>query len=181
MRSMKFSRRERAPVDRLRVAMVSPIVEAVPPAYYGGTERVVSVLTEELVRRGHDVTLFASGDSRTAARLVPIVEQGVWRDSRYDEALPFSLMTLDTVYQRAGEFEVIHNHVEALAYPLARAVPLPPTVSTLHGRLDLPELQPLYRHFAELPLVSISDAQREPLSWVNWVGTVYNGVAVDHF
>jgi glycosyltransferase involved in cell wall biosynthesis len=161
--------------------MLAPVYESVPPPLYGGTERVVAVLTEELVRRGHDVTLFASGDSKTAARLVPTVDEAIWRNSKYEDGIPFMLMAVDRVYQNAGEFDIIHNHVEALAYPLARVVHQTPTITTLHGRLDLPELEPLYRYFPDMPLVAISNSQREPLAWANWVDTIYNGIALDEF
>lgn len=165
----------------LRIAQLAPPVQPVPPRNYGGTERVVSTLTEELVRRGHEVTLFASGDSRTSARLVPTVECGVWRDERYTDDRFFFMIAVDQVYRRAHEFDVIHNHVDGLAYPTARACRQTPTLSTLHGRQDLPELQALYRHFADVPLVSISNAQRRPLPWANWVATVYNGIDLTDF
>jgi glycosyltransferase involved in cell wall biosynthesis len=142
---------------------------------------VISVLTEELVRRGHAVTLFASGESRTAARLVPVVDRALWRQTRYTAALPCLTLLVDAAYSRAAEFDVIHNHVDFLAFPAASARPRPATVTTLHGRLDLPEFQPLYRHFARLPLVSISDAQRAPIPWAHWVATVHHGIDLAAF
>jgi glycosyltransferase involved in cell wall biosynthesis len=170
-----------APSRSLRIAQLVPPVESVPPSRYGGIERVVSALTEELVSRGHRVTLFASGDSQTSAELVPVVDAAIWRHPRYRNELPFMALALDLVYRRAGEFDVIHNHMDFLAFPLARAHPETLTLTTLHGRLDLPEYEPLYRRFASLPLVSISDAQRAPLPWLNWVATVHNGVRLDEF
>jgi glycosyltransferase involved in cell wall biosynthesis len=170
-----------AVAGRLRIAQLAPPVEPVPPAKYGGTEQVISVLTEELVRRGHAVTLFASGDSQTAARLVPTVDRALWSQTRYTEVLPFLALAIDAVYSRAAEFDVIHNHIDFLAFPAASARPRPPTVSTLHGRLDLREFQPLYRHFARLSLVSISDAQRGPIPWANWAATVHHGLDLAAF
>jgi glycosyltransferase involved in cell wall biosynthesis len=171
----------RGAVERpLRIAQVAPPVERVPPERYGGTERVIAVLTEELVRRGHEVTLFASADSHTSARLAPIVDIPVWRHPRYTDALPFLMMAIDQVYSRAEEFDVIHSHVGFLAFPRARVSPTP-TVTTLHGRLDIPELAPLFAHFNDLPLVSISDAQRAPLPHANWLATVHHGIDLQPF
>jgi len=165
----------------MRIAQVAPPFESVPPARYGGTERVVSTLTEELVRRGHDVTLFASGDSRTAARLIPLVDRALWhRKPPYKDLAPFLTITLGCVAKHLAEFDVIHNHLDYVAYPLARLAPSP-MVTTLHGRLDLPELQPLYRAFPDLPLVSISEAQRAPLHFANWAATIHHGIELDEF
>ena len=161
----------------MRVAQVAPLFESVPPPRYGGTERVVSYLTEELVERGHDVTLFASGDSRTRATLVPIIERAVRFDlTSADGCWADAVRALDVVAMRADDFDVIHFHVDYFAFPVSRLLRTP-TVHTLHGRLDLPHLQPLYRHFTDVPLVSISDAQRRPLDGcgVRWAGTVYHG------
>lgn len=166
---------------RLRIAQLAPLVESVPPARYGGTERVIAVLTEELVRRGHAVTLFASGDSRTAARLEPVVETALWHQPRFDDAVPFTLVALDRAYRRAAEFDVIQSHLDGLAFPLASLFPWPPTVTTLHGRLDRPEHELLLAHFRDLPLVSISDAQRAPVPWANWVATVHHGIDLSRF
>jgi glycosyltransferase involved in cell wall biosynthesis len=168
----------------MRIAMIAPLVESVPPPLYGGTERVVSVLTDELARRGHDVTLFASADSVTLATLVPMAPLGL----RLDPAVPDSvasyqfhhMMMLGEVYCRAGDFDVIHSHVDPLAFPFARLSAIP-TVSTLHGRLDLPEIQRVLRRYPEQALVSISDGQRRGVENLLWVGTVHNGVAVEHF
>ena len=154
----------------MRIAQVAPPFESVPPARYGGTERVVSTLTEELVRRGHEVTLFASGDSRTSARLVPTVEQALWQQKPpLKDFAPYWAITLGHVWEHMEEFDVVHSHLDYFAFPMARAG-VRPVVTTLHGRLDLPEQQPLYRHFRDVPLVSISDAQRRPVPDANWRG-----------
>jgi glycosyltransferase involved in cell wall biosynthesis len=162
-----------APPGKLRIAQVAPLSESVPPRLYGGTERVVSVLTDELVRQGHAVTLFASGDSATAARLVAPCAQAQ-RLAGCVDPLAAHILMLEQVAQRAHEFDIIHFHVAPVHFPLARRITAP-HVTTLHGRLDLKELVPLYEEFSELPLVSISDAQRTPLPRQNWVGTVYHG------
>jgi glycosyltransferase involved in cell wall biosynthesis len=164
----------------MRIAMIAPLIEAVPPPLYGGTERVVSGLTEELVRRGHRVTLFASGDSRTAAELVAVCPRGLRLDDTVRDSVAYTLMEVGEVYRRADEFDVIHNHVDYLAFPFARLATTP-TITTTHGRLDLAEVRRLYGHFAEQPLVSISDAQRLPLPQQNWVATVYNGIDLASF
>jgi glycosyltransferase involved in cell wall biosynthesis len=158
---------------KLRIAQVAPLSESVPPKLYGGTERVVSVLTEELVRQGHMVTLFASGDSRTSATLVAACAQAQRLLGCVDPLAAHMLM-IEQVVQRADEFDVVHFHVAPVHFPLARRMNTP-HITTLHGRLDLPDLRPLYEEFSELPLVSISDAQRTPLPRQNWVGTVYHG------
>jgi glycosyltransferase involved in cell wall biosynthesis len=161
----------------VRIAQVAPPFESIPPAQYGGTERVVALVTEELVRRGHDVTLFASGDSRTSARLIPTVDTALWRQEGVHDSVVYWSITVGEVYRRAarGQFDVIHSHADFLAFPCASLVECP-TVSTLHGRLDLPDLPRIYARFPDLPVVSISDNQREPLPEANWVATVYNGV-----
>jgi glycosyltransferase involved in cell wall biosynthesis len=162
----------------MRIAQVAPLFEAVPPQLYGGTERVVSHLTEELVRRGHEVTLFASGDSRTAATLAPVVPRAMRLGSGNRDLMLVDLMReLDLVFSRATDFDVIHCHVDYLAFPFGALVKTP-TVHTLHGRQDLGFQPALYRHFARTPLVSISDAQREPLRDIDlaWAGTVHHGV-----
>jgi glycosyltransferase involved in cell wall biosynthesis len=163
------------------IAQVSPPLESVPPSGYGGTERVVATLTEELVRRGHDVTLFAPGDSCTSARLVPTVERALWHSRRdYPDFAPFWAITLGEVWRRLIEFDVIHAHLDFFGFPLARASARP-VITTLHGRLDLPQLEPLFDHFADVPLVSISDAQRTPVPNANWVATVYHGIELDQY
>jgi glycosyltransferase involved in cell wall biosynthesis len=164
----------------MRIAMVAPLIESVPPALYGGTERVVSVLTEELVRRGHDVTLFASGDSRTRARLVPCSPRGLRLDPEVRDYVAATMIELGEVYARAADFDVIHNHIDYFAFPFSRLAATP-TLSTTHGRLDLAEVQRVYRSFSEQPLTSISHAQRARLPDANWLATVYNGIQLDHF
>jgi glycosyltransferase involved in cell wall biosynthesis len=158
----------------LRIAQVAPLSESVPPKLYGGTERVVATLTDELVRQGHDVTLFASGDSRTKATLVPLAPQAL-RLAKSADPLALHLLLVEHVAQRADEFDVIHYHIAPLHFSTARRMTTP-HVTTLHGRLDLPELPALYGEFSELPFVSVSDAQRGPLPRQNWVGTVYHGL-----
>lgn len=164
----------------MRIAMLAPLVESVPPMLYGGTERVVSVLTEELVRRGHEVTLFASGDSRTAATLVPVSPGGLRLDPQVKDYTACTLVGLGEAYDRAAEFDLIHNHNDYLAFPMARLVQTP-TVTTTHGRLDLQEVRRFYEFFPEQRLVSISHDQRSWLPNANWVGTAFNGIAIDHF
>jgi len=163
----------------LRIAQVAPLHESVPPKLYGGTERVVSFLTEELVAFGHDVTLFASGDSQTSARLIP----GCPKSLRLNEHivadhLAHHFVMLEEVHERADEFDVIHYHVDYMHYPLSRMAGIP-HLTTLHGRLDSPDLVPLYRKYKNMPVVSISQYQRKPLSWINWVGNVYHGLPID--
>lgn len=162
----------------MRIAQVAPLYESVPPKYYGGTERVVSYLTEELVRQGHEVTLFASGDSETAARLVPATPRSLRLDSECVDHVVHHVLLLEHVAQRAQDFDVIHYHIDYLHFPLSRCRPHP-HVTTLHGRLDLPDLAPLYDEFREMPVVSISNSQREPLPQANWQGTVYHGLPID--
>jgi len=159
----------------LRIAQVAPLYESVPPRLYGGTERVVSYLTEELVAMGHDVTLFASGDSRTTARLVAGSPRALRLDGSCEDPLARHVVHLEHVFERAPTFDVIHLHTDYLHYPLARRTATP-HLTTLHGRLDLPDLVPVYREYEEIPLASISDAQREPLPHANWQGTVPHGL-----
>lgn len=165
------------PVVAMRIAQVAPLIERVPPQLYGGTERVVAFLTDELVRLGHDVTLFATGDSRTNARLVPVWPMALRLGDCRDSLAPHVLM-VEQVARRAALFDVVHFHVSELHLPVARRLPAA-HVTTLHGRLDLPELGPLYREFNDVPLVSISDAQREPLPDAAWIGTVHHGLPPD--
>jgi glycosyltransferase involved in cell wall biosynthesis len=151
------------------------LYESIPPKYYGGTEQVVSYLTEELVREGHDVTLFASGDSVTSARLVAVSPRSIRLDKRSLGQLAHHILLLENVFRRADEFDVIHFHVDYLHFPLSRRHSIP-HVTTMHGRLDIPDLMPLYEEFQDIPIISISNAQREPLPWVNWQATVYHGL-----
>lgn len=159
----------------MRIAQVAPLYESIPPKYYGGTERVVSYLTEELVREGHDVTLFASGDSVTSAHLVAVLPRSLRLDKRCLDQLAHHILLLENVFRRADEFDVIHFHVDYLHFPLSRRHSIP-HVTTMHGRLDIPDLMPLYEEFQDIPIISISNAQREPLPWVNWQATVYHGL-----
>jgi glycosyltransferase involved in cell wall biosynthesis len=159
----------------MRIAQVSPLYESCPPQLYGGTERVVSHLTEELVRQGHEVTLFASGDSRTAAVLEAPCEIALRLDPRCEVPLFHHLISMNRVARSADRFDIIHFHADFLQFPLF-AGHWHKTLTTLHGRLDLPDLPPLLREFAMMPLVSISNAQRAPAPWANWYGTVYHGL-----
>lgn len=162
----------------MRIAQVAPLYESVPPKLYGGTERVVSWLTEELVRLGHEVTLFASGDSLTTARLVAGCPQSLRLSPGCNDPLPHHFLLLQEVLRERENFDLIHFHVDYLHFPLSRGEQLQ-HVSTLHGRLDIPDLVPLYQEFSDMPLVSISDAQRRPLSWANWLSTVHHGLPED--
>src|SRR5580700_7534859 len=162
----------------MRIAQVAPLYESVPPKLYGGTERVVSYLTEELVRVGHDVTLFASGDSETTARLVPACPRALWRDPKCRETLPHHVRLMELVFHEARKFDVIHFHGDYLHFPLLRRHATP-GVTTLHGRVHLHDLQPLFDEFRKTPLVSISDSQRRPLPEANWQATVYHGLPRD--
>jgi glycosyltransferase involved in cell wall biosynthesis len=162
----------------LRIAQVAPLFESVPPKLYGGTERVVSYLTEELVRQGHRVTLFASGDSRTSAELVPGCQHAIRLDPSRPEPVALHVVMLEEVFKRAAGFDVIHFHTDGLHMPLARRHKAL-AVTTLHGRLDLGGLDTLYAEFNDLPLISISDSQRQPLGWANWAATVHHGLPTD--
>lgn len=158
----------------MKIAQVAPLVESVPPVFYGGTERVVSWLTEELVRMGHDVTLFASGDSITCAKLEPVVPRAL-RMEGIANSVPYNVIMLDKVAARKNEFDLIHFHIDYFHYPLFRGM-AHKTLTTLHGRQDLPELPDIHRAFPHMPLVSISNNQRLPMPPVNWMGTVYHGL-----
>ena len=157
----------------MKIAQVSPLIESVPPKLYGGTERIVSYLTEELVRQGHDVTLFASGDSRTAAELVPCAPKAL-RLAQVHDTLPYNVMQLEKIRRRAAEFDVLHFHSDFMHFPLVPSFDAP-ALTTLHGRLDLPNYQMLIREFGAVPLVSVSDHQRNSLPGA-WIGTVPHGL-----
>ncbi|HXC34397.1 MAG TPA: glycosyltransferase family 4 protein [Candidatus Acidoferrales bacterium] len=159
----------------LKIAQVAPLYESVPPKYYGGTERVVSYLTEALVSLGHHVTLYASGDSATSAKLRPICRSALRLDESSIDGHADHVLLAETVLQESGEFDIVHSHIDYGAYPLLRRMDTP-HVTTLHGRLDIPNLQNLYREFNDQPLISISNRQRLPLSWANWQATVYHGI-----
>ncbi len=164
----------------MRIAQVAPLYESVPPARYGGTERVVSWLTEELVRDGHDVTLFASGDSQTASRLIACSQKSLRTDPDCRDYIAHHIAQIERVAQAASRFDIIHFHIDYLHFPFSRNKNLT-HITTLHGRLDLTDLLPLYSEFHDMPVVSISRAQRKPLSWINWVGNVHHGLPVDYF
>ncbi len=164
----------------MRIGQIAPLFESVPPKLYGGTERVVSWLTEELVRRGHDVTLFASGDSRTAARLVAPCRRSLRLDPARPDPIAYHAIELAHAFDAAADFDVLHSHVDYLAFPFSRLVRTP-TLHTLHGRLDLRHMLAVLSEFRDLPLVSISDAQRAPLASLalRWAATVHHGLPVD--
>jgi glycosyltransferase involved in cell wall biosynthesis len=162
----------------MRIAQVAPLIESVPPEGYGGTERVVAYLTDELVRQGHDVTLFASGDSITSAELVACAPRALRLDENVVDPIAHHILGIERVAAMADRFDVIHWHLDYFHYPLSRRLRVP-SVTTLHGRLDLPDLQPLYAEFTDVPLVSISNDQRAPMPDVNWVATVHHGMPAD--
>lgn len=162
----------------MKIAQIAPLAESVPPRLYGGTERIVSYLTEELVRQGHEVTLFASGDSRTSAELVACCDTALRLTPGVNDPIPYLVMQMEAVRRRASEFDILHFHTDLIHFPLIRDF-ASRTVTTLHGRLDLPDLRPLYSLFGEVPFVSISNSQRRPMPPVNWVGTVYHGLPRD--
>ncbi|MEJ0052823.1 MAG: glycosyltransferase family 4 protein [Methylovirgula sp.] len=159
----------------MRIAQIAPLYEAVPPRLYGGTERVVSWLTEELVALGHDVTLFASGDSRTSATLAPMWPCALRLDGSVREPSALHIAMLEHVYQRSHEFDLLHFHLDYFPFSLFTRQSTP-FVTTLHGRLDLPELQPVFKTFSSLPLVSISDSQRRPAPNARWARTIHHGM-----
>ncbi len=163
----------------MRIAQVSPLYESVPPRLYGGTERVVSYLTEELVRQGHDVTLFASGDSLTSAHLRAICDRSLRLQGGANVGgLAHHLLLLEKVIQEADAFDIIHFHLDYLPFSLVRRHNLP-AVTTLHGRLDIPDLHPLFREFDDMNLISISHAQRCPMPWASWLETIHHGLPLD--
>lgn len=159
----------------MRIAQVAPLFESVPPKGYGGTERVVHSLTEELMRQGHEVTLFASGDSQTNARLCAPCARSLRTDGICFDPTAYHVLMLEQVWQQARHFDLIHFHCDWVPFLLARRLDVP-SVHTMHGRLDMPELAGLFQEFRELPVVSISDAQRAPVPWLNWQATVYHGL-----
>jgi glycosyltransferase involved in cell wall biosynthesis len=159
----------------MKIAQVATLIESVPPRLYGGTERIVSYLTEELVRLGHDVTLFASGDSITSAELCPCCTRALRLDPTVRDIIPYFMLMIDKVRERAEEFDVLHFHIDLFHFPLFRSL-APRTLTTLHGRQDLGDLKPFYGRFGEMPLVSISNNQRKPLPHANFVATIHHGV-----
>ncbi|CAG9199065.1 Glycosyl transferase [Paraburkholderia tropica] len=162
----------------MRIAQIAPLHEAVPPKLYGGTERVVSYLTEALVEQGHDVTLFASGDSITSAKLEAFWPQALRLDPTIRDVMAPHMLLLEEVRRRAHEFDVLHFHIDYYPFSLFQRQEVP-FVTTMHGRLDLPELQPIFNAFSDVPVVSISDNQRLPLQQANWQQTVYHGLPED--
>jgi len=159
----------------MKIAQVAPLIEAVPPKLYGGTERVVAYLTDALVELGHEVTLFASGDSQTKAKLSSVWPRALRLDPHVHDQFAPLFMQLEAVARRAHEFDIIHCHLDYFAFPILRLLDVP-SLTTLHGRLDLPELAPLYRHYSDTPVVSISDSHREPLPEANYVATIHHGL-----
>ncbi len=162
----------------MRIAQVAPLYESVPPRCYGGTERVVSYLTEELVKMGHEVTLFASGDSVTRAELVGACPEALRLNGKCVDPLSHHVLMLERVVGSAERFDILHFHIDYLHFPLARRLNTP-SVTTLHGRLDVADYKPIFSEFRDIPLVSISCSQRAPLSFANWKGTVYHGIPED--
>lgn len=159
----------------MKIGQVAPLLESVPPRTYGGTERVVHYLTEELIRQGHDVVLYASGDSRTAARLHPVVPKALRLTRERIDPLPWQILQLAAVARDAADFDIIHFHTDFLHFPLLRHLRTP-QINTLHGRLDLAGMGPVFTEFADAPVISISDHQRGPLPMARWMDTVYNGL-----
>ncbi len=163
----------------MKIAQVAPLYESVPPKLYGGTERVVSYLTEEFVRQGHDVTLFASGDSTTAAKLRPMCDRALRLEGKkVIDPLAHHVRMIEMVAREAHYFDVVHFHIDYLHFPVTRRQKTA-AVTTLHGRLDIPDVISVYREFAEMNLVSISNAQRAPMPWANWLATVHHGLPED--
>jgi glycosyltransferase involved in cell wall biosynthesis len=159
----------------MKIAQISPLMESVPPRLYGGSERIVSYLTDELVRQGHDVTLFASGDSVSSANLVRCVPMALRLDANVKDPIPYYMLMLDRVREMADEFDILHFHIDQFHFPLFRPI-AHRTVTTLHGRQDLHDLKPLYVGFSDMPLVSISNSQRKPIVNANFAATVYHGL-----
>ena len=162
----------------MKIAQVAPLIESVPPRLYGGTERIVSYLTEELVRLGHDVTLFASGDFVTGAELAPCCTRALRLDPSVRDIIPHFMLMIDKVREHADEFDILHFHIDLFHFPLFRALAAR-TLTTLHGRQDLGDLKPFYSRFGEMPLVSVSNDQRKPLPHANFVGTIYHGIPAE--
>ena len=162
----------------MKIAQVASLMESIPPRLYGGTERIASYLTEELVKKGHDVTLFASGDSITAAKLVPICARALRLNPAMRDPIPYYMLLLDAVRRRAFEFDIIHFHMDQFHFPVFRDI-AERTITTLHGRQDLADMRPLYAGFPEMRLISISNAQRKPMPEASYIATVYHGLPRD--
>ena len=161
----------------MKIAQIAPLIESVPPRLYGGTERIVSYLTEELVRLGHEVTLFASGDSITSSELATCCTRALRLDPSVHDVVPHFMLMIDKVRERADEFDVLHFHIDLFHFPLFRSLAAR-TLTTLHGRQDLGDLKPFYSRFREMPLISISDDQRKPLPHANFVATIHHGIPI---
>ncbi|WP_163337506.1 glycosyltransferase family 4 protein [Desulfopila sp. IMCC35008] len=159
----------------MRIAQVAPLHESVPPRSYGGTERIVFFLTEELVKKGHDVTVYASGDSFTSAKLVPTIAQSLRLNPCCNDMVVPHILQLERLFQDNAHYDIVHFHTDYLHFPFSRRF-LPNQVTTLHGRLDIPELTMIFNEYSDMPVVSISDNQRLPLPMAHWQGTVYNGI-----
>jgi glycosyltransferase involved in cell wall biosynthesis len=159
----------------MKIAQIAPLAESVPPRLYGGTERIVSYLTEELVRLGHDVTLFASGDSISSAVLVPCCPRAIRLDPTMPDAIPHTMLMIDSLRERAEEFDVLHFHIDLLHFPLFRSL-ANRTLTTLHGRQDVGDLTTFYSRFSEMPLVAISAAQRKALPYPKFMATIHHGI-----
>ena len=162
----------------MKIAQIAPLIESVPPRLYGGTERIVSYLTEELVEQGHDVTLFASGDSQTSARLQPCCAKALRLNPDVRDPIPYYMTMLDMVNRMADQFDILHFHIDQFHFPLFNRSNVA-NLTTLHGRQDLSDLQYLYRAFPQMPVVSISNSQRIPIPDANFAGTVLHGLPVD--
>jgi glycosyltransferase involved in cell wall biosynthesis len=159
----------------MKIAQIASLIESVPPRLYGGTERIVSYLTEELVKQGHDVTMFASGDSVTSAKLVPCCAQALRLNPSVRDPIPYYMLMLDRVRRMHRNFDILHFHIDQFHFPLFSGTDVP-TLTTLHGRQDLTDLHHLYRGFPDMPLVSISEAQRKPIPFASFAATIYHGL-----
>lgn len=162
----------------MRIAQVPPLYESVPPRLYGGTERVVSYLTEELVNQGHDVTLFGTADSITNAKLYPVCEQALRLNKECRDPLSYHIVQIQDVVEHAQDFDIIHFHNDYLHFPVSSRYSYA-HVTTLHGRLDIPELSNIYSKYSSIPVISISNSQRKPISNANWIKTIYHGLPAD--
>lgn len=162
----------------MKIAQIAPLYESVPPKMYGGTERVVSYLTEELIKQGHDVTLFAAGDSQTSAKLISHIDEALRLNKNVQDPIAHHIIQMQEVIERASDFDILHFHTDYLHFPFSSTLSKT-SITTLHGRLDLPDLLYIFRKFTDLPLVSISDSQRSPFPDASWMGTVYHGLPID--
>jgi glycosyltransferase involved in cell wall biosynthesis len=165
-------------MNAMRIAQVAHLTESVPPKTYGGSERIIAYLTDQLVLLGHEVTLFASADSATTARLESVCGDAVRSPETLTERMARLMLLQERIFQLSAQYDIIHAHLDFLAFPLARRSETP-VVTTVHGKLDLPELQTVYREFSDVPLISVSDAQRLPCPWANWKATIHHGLPLD--